>query len=108
MEAQIKKGMMDACVLSVISRGDTYGYQIAQDAMKVIDVSESTLYPVLRRLESQGCLETYNVEHNGRLRKYYKSTPAGLDKLAQFKFDWIETKRVIDFILREDDQNDKN
>jgi PadR family transcriptional regulator PadR len=103
MEAQVKKGMLDACLLSVISRGDTYGYQIAQDATKVIEVSESTLYPVLRRLESQGSLDTYNVEHNGRLRKYYKITPAGLEKLAQFKNEWIETKRIIDFILREDD-----
>lgn len=102
MEMQVKKGLLDACVLSVISREDAYGYQIAQDAMKVIDVSESTLYPVLRRLESQRCLDTYNVEHNGRLRKYYKITTAGLEKLAQFKGEWIETKKIIDFILREE------
>jgi PadR family transcriptional regulator PadR len=107
LEAQIKKGMMDACVLSVISRGDTYGYQIAQDAMKVVDVSESTLYPVLRRLEAQACLETYAVEHNGRLRRYYKITKAGEEKLAGFKKDWAETKRIIDFILREEDRHDE-
>ncbi len=104
METQIKKGMLDACVLSVISKGDSYGYKISQDAMKVIEVSESTLYPVLRRLEASGCLNTYNVEHNGRLRKYYKITPAGETRLAQFKEEWIETKRIIDFILREEDK----
>ena len=100
METQLKKGMLEACVLSVLSRGDSYGYKISQDAMKVIEVSESTLYPVLRRLEASGSLETYTVEYNGRLRKYYKITRAGRTKLAQFKAEWIETKRIIDFILQ--------
>jgi PadR family transcriptional regulator, regulatory protein PadR len=104
METQLKKGMLDACVLSVIGKGDSYGYKISQDAMKVIDVSESTLYPVLRRLEASGCLSTYSVEHNGRLRKYYKITPEGEARLAQFKEEWIETKRIIDFILGEENK----
>jgi PadR family transcriptional regulator, regulatory protein PadR len=104
METQLKKGMLDACVLSVINKEDSYGYKIAQEAMKVIEVSESTLYPVLRRLEASGSLETYNVEHNGRLRKYYKITPSGKTKLAQFKAEWIKTKRIIDFILCEEDK----
>ncbi len=99
MEAQLKRGLLDACVLSVLSRGDSYGYKIVQDAMSAVQITESTLYPILRRLEAQGCLETYSVEHNGRLRKYYRITPTGFSKLEQFKDEWAEIKQMVDYIM---------
>ncbi len=99
MEVQLKKGFLDIVVLSVLFNGDSYGYKIIQDVSAVIDISESTLYPILRRLEKADCLKTYNVEHNGRLRKYYRITVEGLDKIKSFLKEWGEMKKVYDFIL---------
>ncbi|MCL2751832.1 MAG: PadR family transcriptional regulator [Firmicutes bacterium] len=95
----MKKGLLDAYVLMLLSHGDTYGYKLIQDVSDVIDVSESTLYPVLRRLEGQECLSTYNMEHGGRLRKYYRIMKGGLTKLADYRADCIELRHIIDRIL---------
>jgi len=98
MDAQLKRGLIEVCVLSVINRQDSYGYQIIEDMKPCTDISESTLYPILRRLESGGMLETYSVEFGGRLRKYYKILPAGKRRLAEFENDWLEMVRIHSFI----------
>ena len=98
MDSQMKKGMMEACILSVLSRGDSYGYQLIKDMEPIMRLSESTLYPVLRRLEAAGNLTVYSVEHNSRLRKYYAITDEGRKKIADFLAEWAEVKRVYDFI----------
>ena len=99
MDSQMKKGMMEACILSVLNRGDSYGYQLIKDMEPIMRLSESTLYPVLRRLEAAGSLTVYSVEHNSRLRKYYAITDEGRKKIADFLAEWAEVKRVYDFIV---------
>lgn len=79
MDIQLKKGLLEFCVLAVLRKSDSYGYQIIKDISTCIEISESTLYPILKRLEAGAYLETYSVEHNSRLRKYYKITPLGKD-----------------------------
>ncbi|MDR1736823.1 MAG: PadR family transcriptional regulator [Oscillospiraceae bacterium] len=106
MDAQLKRGLLDACVLSVLSRGESYGYKIAQDAMSVMELSESTLYPVLRRMEQQGFLVTRHQEYGGRLRKYYQMTQNGHARLVSFRGEWREIKRAVDFIMEEDTPDD--
>lgn len=100
MDAQMKKGMVDVCILSILARGDSYGYQLIKDIAPLMALSESTLYPVLRRLEAGGYLTVYSVEHNSRLRKYYAITDEGRQKIADFLGEWAEVKRVYDFIAQ--------
>lgn len=99
MEVQLKKGLLDVIVLAALLREDSYGYKIIQDISSIIIISESTLYPILRRLEIQGLLSTYNMEYNGRLRKYYHITVAGVQRINAFTEEWWELKRVYDFVL---------
>ena len=91
--------LLDAIVLSVVSREGTYGYKITQDVRKVLDVSESTLYPVLRRLQKYGYLETYDMEFDGRNRRYYKITSNGMILLDNYRSGWLEYRKKIDSIL---------
>ncbi len=77
MNAQLKKGLLEFCVLAVLKKGDSYGYQIIKDMSHCIEISESTLYPILKRLEQNNYVETYSQEHNSRLRKYYRMTESG-------------------------------
>ncbi|MCR4742759.1 MAG: PadR family transcriptional regulator [Treponema sp.] len=91
--------LLDAIVLSVVSQGGTYGYKITQDVRKVFDVSESTLYPVLRRLLKDGYLETYDQEFQGRNRRYYKITSNGMILLDSYRKEWLSNKKSIDEIL---------
>ena len=98
MDSQMKKGMMEVCILSLLSRGDSYGYQLIKDIEPIMTLSESTLYPVLRRLEAAGSLTVYSVEHNSRLRKYYAITNEGRQRIADFLNEWAEVNRVYDFI----------
>ena len=98
MDAQMKKGMVEVCILSLLTRGDSYGYQLIKDVGSIMEVSESTLYPVLRRLEAARCLTVYSVEHNSRLRKYYAITDAGRQRIAEFMQEWADVKKVYDFI----------
>lgn len=100
MDPQLKKGVLDALVLAVLKDGDTYGYQLSERVAEILDVSETALYPVLRRLESGGMLETYSVEHNGRLRKYYRITGAGRAKLTEYAGELAELERVIAVIVK--------
>ncbi len=98
MDIQMKKGLLDVCVLALLERGDSYGYQLVTELSKVVEVSESTLYPILKRLEAGGLLTTYTCEHGGRLRRYYRITQAGLVRLGQFGEEWAELERIHDFI----------
>ena len=98
MDAQLKRGLVEVCILTLLTRGDSYGYQLIKDVEPILALSESTLYPVLRRLESAGCLTVYSVEHNSRLRKYYAITDEGRRKIADFLGEWAEIKKVYDFI----------
>ena len=105
MDAQMKKGLLDACVLHILLRGDTYGYKLTQDMSGIMDASESALYPVLRRLEAQGCLETYSAEHSGRLRRYYRITTEGVVRFNEYTEELTELKNIIDFITGGDEKN---
>ena len=91
--------LLDAVVLSVVSLEGTYGYKITQDVRQVMDVSESTLYPVLRRLQKDGLLETYDMEFQGRNRRYYKITSNGMILLDKYRSEWVSYKSGIDKIL---------
>ena len=84
MDIQLKRGILEVCVLSALLSADSYGYQIIKDVSPYLTISESTLYPILRRLESAGCLTTYSLEHSSRLRKYYSITTLGLKKIETF------------------------
>lgn len=99
MDAQMKKGLLDVCVLFALKKEDTYGYKLTQEISGLLDTSESALYPVLRRLESQGLLETYTTEHQGRLRKYYRITASGISRLNESILDLKDLKRVVDYII---------
>lgn len=89
--------LLDAIVLAVVSKEEegTYGYKITQDVRRAIDVSESTLYPVLRRLQKDGCLFVYDVECGGRNRRYYRITEAGVEKLSDYRREWEDYSSKI-------------
>lgn len=99
MNFSIGSAMLDAVVLSVVSMGGTYGYKITQDVRKVMDVSESTLYPVLRRLQKDDLLETYDQEFQGRNRRYYKITSNGMIQLDKYRNEWTEYRKSVDAML---------
>jgi len=107
LDVQLKRGLLEICVLKVLSKGDSYGYQLIKDISPYIEISESTLYPILKRLESAEMLTVYSVEHNSRLRKYYKLTAGGYGKIQAFVMEWQEVMRVYEFIV-EDTGNDKS
>lgn len=98
MDPQLKRGLIEVCVLSVLRSGASYGYKIIKDLSGIIEISESTLYPILRRLESSGLLEVYSSEYNGRLRKYYRITNAGVNRIAEFISEWKTVMDVYNFI----------
>ena len=106
MDIQIKRGLLDVCVLSAIKEAPSYGYKIIKDMKPYVDISESTLYPILRRLEAAQCLTVESAEHNGRLRKYYQITPYGLERINTFREEWKEIMTIYNFITREDTGND--
>ena len=100
MDVQMKRGLLDVCVLAAIQSEDSYGYQIIKDVKPYVEISESTLYPILRRLEEGRLLTVRSVEHNGRLRKYYHITDAGRGRIEEFKGDWKEMESIYRFISR--------
>jgi PadR family transcriptional regulator PadR len=102
MENQMKRGLLDVCVLAAIKSEDSYGYQIVKDMSPFVEISESTLYPILRRLENQQLLTVRTAEHNGRLRKYYHITASGLERLKAFEEEWKELKQIYEFVTREE------
>ncbi len=105
MDIQLKRGLLDVCVLAAIRRADSYGYQILKDMKPYVELSESTLYPILRRLEAAQLLTVRSAEHNGRLRKYYHITPAGLQRIEEFKSEWAEIVAIYRFVTKEDEEN---
>lgn len=98
MDAQLKRGVLEVCVLKALARQDSYGYQIIKDLSPSVTLSESTLYPILRRIGSAGYVTEYSVEHNGRLRKYYHLTDKGRQRIADFLLEWEELLRAYQFI----------
>lgn len=103
MDIQLKRGLLDVCVLSAIKNEDSYGYKIIKDLKPYIELSESTLYTILKRLESAKMLTVRTAEHNGRLRKYYHITEIGIKRIHEFKKEWNEILSIYKFIIREDE-----
>ena len=106
MDAQLKKGLLEVCVLAAIREEESYGYKIISDLTPYIEISESTLYPILRRLESAHMLTVRTAEYNGRLRKYYSITPEGKERLRIFAGEWHEIMRIYKFVVGEEQTND--
>lgn len=102
MDIQLKRGILDVCVLAAIKDNDSYGYQIIKDIKPYIEMTESTLYTILKRLENTDMLTVYSIEHNGRLRKYYRITNAGLKRIEDFKNEWHEVMSIYKFITKGD------
>ena len=105
MDTQLKRGLLDVCVLSAIKSEESYGYKIIRDVKPYVTLSESTLYTILKRLELAGMLTVRTVEHEGRLRKYYRITKAGLGRIEEFKKEWSEVMSIYQFIMKEDETN---
>ncbi|MBQ8258772.1 MAG: PadR family transcriptional regulator [Clostridia bacterium] len=106
MDIQMKRGLLDVCVLAAIKEEDSYGYQIIKDIKPFVEISESTLYPILRRLEAAELLTVRTAEHNGRLRKYYHITKAGLGRIEDFKEEWKEIMSIYKFVTKGEEDND--
>ncbi len=106
MDIQLKRGLLDVCVLAAIKNEDSYGYQIIKDMKQYVEISESTLYPILRRLEEAKLLSVRTAEHSGRLRKYYHITTLGLKRIEDFKEEWNEIVSIYKFIMREEYDNE--
>ena len=102
MDIQVKRGLLDVCVLAAIKNADSYGYKIIKDLKPYIALSESTLYTILKRLENAKMLTVHTAEHNGRLRKYYHITDAGLKRIGEFKQEWNEILSIYRFVTKED------
>ncbi len=102
MDIQLKRGLLDVCILAAIKSEDSYGYKIIKDMKPYIEMSESTLYTILKRLESEDMLTVQTAEHCGRLRKYYHITDAGLRRIENFKDEWKEIMSIYRFITKED------
>lgn len=100
MDTQLKRGLLDVCVLAAIQDQPSYGYQIIKDMKPYVAISESTLYPILRRLEAADLLTVRSAEHGGRLRKYYHITPAGRARIRTFTEEWKEIMSIYQFIVR--------
>jgi PadR family transcriptional regulator PadR len=100
MDIQLKRGLLDVCVLAAIKDGDSYGYKIIKDMKPYIEMSESTLYTILKRLELAGLLTVYTAEHGGRLRKYYHITRTGLGRIEDFKDEWREIMAIYQFVSK--------
>ncbi len=105
MDIQLKRGLLDVCVLAAIRNADSYGYQIIKDMKPYIELSESTLYTILKRLELAKMLSVRSAEHDGRLRKYYHITPAGVRRIDEFREEWKEIMSIYQFVTREDERN---
>ena len=106
MDIQLKRGLLDVCVLAAIKDADSYGYKIIKDMKPYIEMSESTLYTILKRLETAKMLTVRSSEHDGRLRKYYHITELGLKRIEEFKTEWREVMLIYQFVSKEEEDND--
>ena len=107
MDIQLKRGLLDVCVLAAIKNEDSYGYKIIKDMRPYIELAESTLYTILKRLENANMLTVHTAEHGGRLRKYYHITGEGLKRIEDFKEEWNEILSIYRFVIKEDTGNDE-
>ena len=105
MDIQLKRGLLDVCVLAAIKDEDSYGYKIIKDLKPYAELSESTLYTILKRLEAADMLTVRSAEHGGRLRKYYRITPAGLRRIDEFLEEWKEIMSIYQFVSKEEHHN---
>jgi len=104
IEIQLKKGVLGLCVLALLKRGDSYAYEIASRLSDAIDMGEGTIYPLMRRMQTDGLVETYLVESSaGPSRKYYRLSPAGRDALAAQSAEWTHFTRAVDAIVANDE-----
>ena len=106
MDIQLKRGLLDICVLAAIKSEDSYGYKIIKDVKPYIELSESTLYTILKRLETVNMLTVRTTEHCGRLRKYYHITDIGLKRIDEFKKEWKEILSIYQFVVKEDESHE--
>lgn len=106
MDIQLKKGLLDVSVLAAIKNEDSYGYKIMKDLKPYIELSESTLYTILKRLETAKMLTVRTAEFGGRLRKYYHITDVGLKRIEAFKKEWKELLSIYRFVTKEDEKNE--
>ena len=106
MDRQLKRGLLDVCALAAIKSGESYGYQMIKDMKPYLEMSESTLYTILKRLEGAEMLTVRSAEHGGRLRKYYRITRKGLDRIEEFREDWSMILSIYRFITREDEPHE--
>lgn len=102
MDVQLKRGLLEILVLAAIKNDDSYGYKIIKDIKPYLSISESTLYPILKRLEEAGCLTVRSEEYNGRLRKYYSITKNGKQRIEDFKNEWKEIMDIYEYVAREE------
>ena len=102
MDIQLKRGLLDVCVLTAIKNEESYGYRIIKDMKPYMEMSESTLYTILKRLELSGMLTVRTAEHEGRIRKYYHITNAGLGRIEEFKNEWREVMSMYRFVIGEE------
>ena len=107
MDAQLKKGLLDMCVLAELCRGDSYGYRIQKDISEHISLSESALYHILKRQEQAGHVTAHSVEHDGRLRKVYSITDSGRARLTEFRDQWHQAMKAFEFIEKAANFDDK-
>ncbi len=105
MDIQLKRGLLDVCVLAAIRDEDSYGYQIIKDMKPYLEMSESTLYTILKRLEMANMLTVRTAEHGGRLRKYYHITELGVRRIEEFKEEWKEMISIYRFVTKEGEEN---
>ena len=96
--------LLETCVLAIVARKDAYGYILTQQVKERLGISESALYPVLRRLQAEGCLAVYDSTYQGRNRRYYAITPEGRTRLAQGREDWTRFRENGEYLLREDEE----
>ncbi len=106
MDIQLKRGLLDVCVLAAIKSEESYGYKIIKDMKPYIELSESTLYTILKRLETANMLTVRSKEHDGRLRKYYHITDEGIARIEEFKKDWKEILSIYRFVTKEGAENE--
>lgn len=106
MDIQLKRGFLDVCVLAAIKSEDSYGYKIIKDMKPFIELSESTLYTILKRLEAANMLTVKTTEHDGRLRKYYHITKLGIERIENFKNEWKEMLSIYQFVTKGDNTDD--
>lgn len=100
MDSQLKKGLLEGCVLATLKDDESYGYKIIGQISPYVEISESTLYPILKRLEASGAVSVRNRLYNGRLRKYYRITDVGRERLKEFYKDMEQMLSIYRFLQK--------